>query len=203
MTWIRKTKSRAGLAGFPAEFTPIGRDDLGDPLAVDAAGHVFRFVHGAGDWQARELAFGSMGELERFVRFQRTLAIPADAELADLQARKRSIESYVKSLRRAPYARDAARAALEQLREALADRRFAASKRGQSIAARQELGQRCEAALQAAGAPGNWLVRAHSEKQLALVVMGPIGAEWSEARVRALLQPLLGADYELLFHATR
>lgn len=197
MTTITLTNDRAGLASFPADFTLVGRDDSGNPLAVDAEGRVCSFAHGAGDWSQRTLAFASLQELQQFVAFQPQLSPAPDASLAELQACKNDVEAFAKTVRRSPLARDALREALAELRERLADARFRGSKRGRSLALRQELGQQCERALQAAGAPGTWMVRAHAERAAALCVVGPWTAPWDEARVRALLQPLVG-DHELV-----
>lgn len=201
MTFITLTDDRGGLSGFPVGFTPVGRDDLGDVLASDLEGRVWVFPHGAGDWTRKTPAFASVQDLARFVAFQAKLEIPTSASLDALRSLKAEVEAFVKGLRQAPYAREAARECLASLREEIADKRFAGSRRGKSLAARQELGQRCDEALRAAGAPGQWIVRPHSERSQALVVMGPVSAEWNEQRLRAVLQPLLHDEHELLFFA--
>lgn len=191
MSRITLDSEPTGLAGFPAGFAPIGRDDGGDPLAVDEDGRVWSFVHGAGDWASRTPAFASRRELERYVAFQHELDVPLDADLESLRAQKQRVEAFAKTMRTSPFARDALRAALTDLREAIADRRFQASARGRSLHTRQELGQRCEQALREAGASGQWMVRAGTDPR-AIVVMGPLAGAFDESRVRALLQPLVG-----------
>ena len=199
MTTIRLDESTAGLAGFPAGFTVLGSDDLGDVLASDGKGKVWRFPHGNGDWNTRSVAFASRGQLDAYVAFQHWFATEdAAADLATLQAKQQALRAFRTSQPRAPYTKDAVEGALESLRDEIADRRFQASAKGNSIAARQELGSRCEQALRDAGAGGAWMVRAHVSNRRALVVMGDFAAPWTEAQVRALLQPLLGKHLELV-----
>lgn len=199
MTKITLDDGTDGLDGFPAGFTPVGRDDLGDPLAVDAAGKVWSFAHGRGDWSARSPAFESVEALRAFVAFQSRLETPEPADVAALRARREEVESFRKANPRSPFAREAARAALEELKEALADARFASSARGRGLAARQALGARCEQALREAGVPGAWLVRAHASDARALVVVGTPSGTWDEAAIRKLLAPLVEPDFELRF----
>lgn len=197
MTRITLTKDGSGLDGFPSEFTPIGRDDNGDVLAVDGKGKVFCFVHGIGDWSQRSAAFASMEQIERYVAFQDQLKVDQDAGLDELKQRKVAIEAFGKEMRGSTYAREAVKATLDDLKDRIGDLRFATSKRGRSIAHRQQVGQRCEAALREAGAPGQWMVRPHVDKTNALCVLGAFASPWDEARVRALLQPFAG-ELELL-----
>jgi hypothetical protein len=193
MAQITLDGDRRGLDGFPAGFTVLGRDDLGDVLAADAKGVVWSFPHGGGDWTSRIRAFASTALLHEHVAFQRHFAPPAADEPTDaLKARKQALEAWRKGRRSAPYSLDASKAAIETLREELADRRFHASKRGRGLAACQELGQRCEQALRAAGALGEWIARAAAADGSALGVMGDFAPPWTEARVRALLAPLVG-----------
>ena len=154
MSQITLDDGRDGLAGFPADFTVVGRDDLGDVLAADAQGVVWQFPHGNDDWTSRLRAFATTALLREHVAFQCHFAPPAADEPTDaLKARKQAIEAWRKGRRGAPYSLDASKAALEELREELADRRFHASKRGRGLAACRELGLRCEEALRAAGKP--------------------------------------------------
>jgi hypothetical protein len=194
MSQITLDDGRDGLAGFPAGFTVVGRDDLGDVLAADAQGVVWQFPHGGGDWTSLLRAFATTALLHEHVAFQRHFAPPAADESTDtMQVRKQAIEAWRKGRRGAPYSLDASKAALEALREELADRRFHASKRGRGLAACQELGLRCEQALRAAGAVGEWFARAAEGDGSALGVMGDFTPPWTEARVRELLAPLVGA----------
>lgn len=184
---------RDGLAGFPSGFEVVGRDDLGDVLAVDGEGVVWAFAHGAGGWDDRSKAFDSARLLYEHIACQRHFEVPpADLDLAALLARKQAIEAFVKGRRGAPYSRDAGKAALADLREAIAERRFRSSKRGRGLAACQELGQRCERLLRDAGAPGEWTCRAMAGDGSVLGVMGTFEAPWTEARILALLAPHAG-----------
>lgn len=164
-------------------------------FAVDGVGTVHCFAHGSGDWAAaRSLAFGSLERLLEHVAFQEQFEPPPhDADLAALQARKAAIEQFMKGRRDAPYSRCVADEALADLREAIAERRFAASKKGSTLAATQALGQRCEQALREAGAPGDWLCRAAGPDGRALAVMGNFKEPWTTERVAELLRPIVGA----------
>lgn len=185
---------RDGLAGFPSGFEVVGRDDLGDVLAVDGEGVVWNIAHGAGDWHDRSKAFDSVQLLHEHIACQHHFEVPpADLDLPALLARKQAIEAFLKGRRGAPYSRDAGKAALEDLREAIADRRFWSSKRGRGLAACQELGHRCEQVLRDAGATGEWTCRAMAGDGSVLGVMGDFTPPWTEARVRELLAPLVGA----------
>ena len=197
MTRITLTKDRSGLDGFPSDFTPIGHDDNGDVLAIDGKGKVLSFMHGNGDWSDRSPAFASMEQVERYVAFQGQLKVEEDAGLDELKQRKSEIEAFGKEMRGSSYAREEVKAAVDDVKERIADLRFASSKRGRSLAHRQAVGQRCEAALREAGAPGQWMVRPHVDKTNALCVLGAFASPWDEARARALLQPIAG-ELELL-----
>lgn len=199
MTTIRLDSDRDGLPGFPAEFTVLGRDDLGDVLASDGNGKVWLFPHGHGDWHEHSVAFASRAQLDAYVAFQHWFATDdTAADLPTLQAKQQALRAFRKSQAQAPYTRDAVDGALGSLRDEIADRRWHASAKGKQLAARQELGLRCEQALRDAGAPGTWLVRAHASNGRALVAMGNFTAPWTEAEVRAVLQPLLGERFELV-----
>lgn len=199
MTWIRWDAERRGLEGLPAGFVPVARDALGDVLAHDASGAVFCFPHGTGSWQPRERAFASLDQLRSYVEFQGELEIPDSLDLAGLRAKKLRLEAFAKSLPRAPYAKDAIGAVLATLREAIAEQRSAQSKSGRDRTARQELSLRCEAALRAAGHPGDVVVRPHLQPGV-LAVMACFEQPWTQARVQQVLQLLLGA-YRLEFCA--
>jgi hypothetical protein len=202
MARITLTNDRTGLEGFPSDFTPIGHDDLGDVLAVDGKGKVFCFMHGNGDWSERLPAFASMEQIERYVAFQDQLEVEEDAGIDELKQRKLEIEAFGKEMRGSSYAREEVKAVLDDVKERIADLRFASSKRGRSIAHRQAVGQRCEAALLEAGAPGQWMVRPHVDKDRAICVLGVFAAPWDETRVVALLQPIAG-ELEVLCRAMR
>lgn len=197
MSRIRWDDDRAGLEGLPVDFVPVARDDLGDVLAHDAAGVVFCFPHGHGDWQTRSRAFVSLEQLRAYVDFQGELTIPDELDLAGLRRKKERIEAFAKSLPRAPYAREAIASVLADLREAIADRRFAQSKAGRDLAARHELARRCEAALRAAGDAEETMVRPHLEPG-ALMVVARFEPPWTQTFVQQVLQPLLG-KYRLEF----
>jgi hypothetical protein len=199
VTTIRLDSDTADLDGFPPEFTVLGRDDLGDVLASDAKSKVWWFPHGHGNWNERSVAFASRAQLDAYLKFQHWLATDdAAADLPTLQAKRQALRAFRKSQPRAPYTKDAIDGALESLRDEIADRRWHATAKGKQLAARQELGLRCEHALRDADAPGTWLVRAHASNPRALVAMGNFTAPWTEAKVRALLQPLLGERFELV-----
>lgn len=189
---------RDGLGDFPPGFEPVARDDLGDVLAMDGAGVVWCFAHGAGTWSSRTRAFDSMAAMHDYLAEQADfgLVLPEES-LTSLQARKLRVDEVRRRLRGSPYVRDAARQVLDDLREAIADRRFRQSKRGQSLAARQELGLRCEQALRDAGVPGAWMVRAQGQDGNLIGVRGPFAAPWDERRVLELLAPLLEGRFEL------
>lgn len=183
-------------AWFPEGYQPIARDDSGNPLAIDGQGKVWLFQHGAGDWGQKTLAFASESRLREYIAFQREFEIPDGEPLDALLDRRKRIEAFVKRVG-APHVKLTARQVLAELREEIEDRRFWKSGRGASIAERQRLGQRCEEALCAGGAPGRWMVRAHHEEPGALVVIGRFAAPWTEAKVRGLLEPILGTKYRL------
>lgn len=192
MSRITLDPSRNGLAGFPDEFTVVGRDDAGDVIALAADGTVWAFLHGAGDWQTRSLAFATEAQVHAHVAFQDHFDPPlVGADVATLRARKRAIQEFAKQLKCAPYTQQAARAALETLREEIEDRAFRSSKAGRGLAACQALAQRCEQALREAGATGDWLVRAAAPDGSKLAAMGDFAPPWTSERVRALLAPLL------------
>lgn len=198
MAWLTLDSGRAGLGDFPEGFAPVARDDLGDVLAVDAAGVVWCFAHGVGSWASRDKAFASLAAMQEYMATQADCGlVDADESLEALQARKLRVAAMKKSLRSSPYARDAAAQVLADLREAIADRRFWQSKRGQNLASRQALALRCEQVLREAGVPGEWMVRAQGPDTNLIGVRGPFVAPWSEARVLELLQPLLDARFEL------
>ena len=198
MTILTLDASRDGLGDFPAGFEPLARDDLGDVLAVDGAGLVWCFAHGMGAWDSRTKAFGSVAAMHEYLAAQADCGlVDDDASLESLQARKLRVEAMKKNLRGSPYARDAVTQVLADLREAIADRRFRQTKRGQSLAARQAIAGRCEQALREAGVPGEWMVRAQGPDTNLIGVRGPFAAPWDEARVLEVLQPLLEARFEL------
>lgn len=190
--------SRDGLDDFPAGFEPVARDDLGDVLAVDGAGVVWCFAHGMGSWASRAKAFVSLAAMHEYLAGQADCGlVEAEASLESLQARKLRVAAMKKHLRGSPYARDAATQVLAELREAIADRRFSQSKRGQNLAARQAIAMRCEQVLREARVPGEWMVRAQGPATNLIGVRGPFAAPWPEARVLELLQPLLEGRFEL------
>jgi hypothetical protein len=185
--------SRDGLASFPPELTVVGRDDLGDVLAADAAGEVWAYEHGTGDWSRRSLAFATIALLHEHVAFQHHFELPpADADVRALVARERAIQQFAAGRKGAPYSRRAAHGALESLAPAIADQRFWSSKTGRGLAECQALGQRCEQALRDAGAPGQWIARAAAPDGSVLGVVGDYEPPWTEQRVAVLLEPLLG-----------
>ena len=190
---ITLDSGREDLGAFPASFEVVARDDLGDVLAVDAKGKVWNFAHGAGDWERRTLAFATVALLHEHIAFQDRFALPPyDADLAALHERKNAIEAFLEDRSAAPYSEEDADAALEQLRSEIADRRFWSSRRGKGLAECQELGQRCEQALRAAGAPGQWISRAQVGDGRVLGVVGDFAPPWTEQRVTELLTPLIG-----------
>ncbi len=198
MTRLTLDDRRTGLGDFPDAYTPVARDDLGDVLAVDGAGAVWCFAHGTGSWSSRTRAFATVAAMHEYLANQADLAVPAgDEPLESLQARKQRVDALARRLQGCPYGRDAAKQALADLREAIADRRFWQSRRGRNLAARQELAVRCEQALRAAGAPGEWTVRAQGADGNRIGVQGPFVAPWDEHRVRDLLEPMLEARFEL------
>lgn len=198
MTTITLDEDRDGYDGFPPGFRIVGRDDTGDALAVDAHGKVWSFAHGAGNWDSRQVAFHSLAQLHDYVAFQANLALPEPEESADaLRARKARVEAFAKANRGVPFLRDTLAQTLHGLREEIAHRRFWNSRRGRNLTERQNLGKRCEEALRAAGVPGEWMIRAHADRDRALVAMGTYAAPWTEARVEELLRPLLG-KFELV-----
>jgi hypothetical protein len=191
MSRIILDDSTTGYEGFPNGFTIVGHDDLGDPIAVDGDGVVWAFQHGAGNWDTRGKAFDSVQLLHEHVACQHHFEVAtADLDLEALKQRKQAIEVFLKGRRGAPYSRDAGKAALEVLREEIADRRFWSSKRGRGLAACQELGQRCDRVLRDAGVPGEWMCRAMAGDGSVLGIVGPFEPPWTEARVLALLGPL-------------
>ncbi len=190
---------RDGLAGFPDDFRPVARDGQGDVLAVDARGKVWLFEHGRGAWSDPTPAFASLEQLHEFHAIQAELEAAEDEPLDALVARERRLRDFARKLRGAPFAKLALSTALDTLRECIKDRRFWSSPRGAGLAARhQELGRRCEQALRDAGAPGDWLVRAHADDPRALVVVGPFTEPWTSARITETLQPLLAGRLHLL-----
>jgi hypothetical protein len=150
-----------------------------------------------GDWSSKTKAFASMDAMQRYVAFQPQLEIPHDLELESLQRRKLELEAFAKEMVGSNYARQELREAIAELRDQIADLRFASSKQGRSIAERQELGRRCEQALRDAGAAGEWMVRPHVDRPMAVVVVGAFAAPWDESRVVAVLRPVAG-KYELV-----
>jgi hypothetical protein len=198
MSFLVLDDRRDGLAGFPDDFRPVARDGQGDVLAVDARGKVWLFEHGRGTWSDPASAFRSLEQLREFHAFQAELEGPEDEPLDDLVAREVRLRDFARKLRGAPFAKLALSTALDELRERIKDLRFWSSPRGAGLAARQELGRRCEQALRDAGAPGDWLVRAHTDDPRALVVVGPFTEPWNSYRVTQLLQPLLSGRLHLL-----
>jgi len=197
VTYVTLTDDRSGLDGFPAAFTPVGRDDLGDTMAVDAKGVVFCFAHGMGDWSSKTKAFASMDAMQRYVAFQSKLDIPHDLDLESLKGRKLELEAFAKEMTGSNYARQEIREAISEVRDRIADLRFASSKKGRSIAERHAVGKRCEQALRDAGAPGEWMVRPHVDRAMAVLVVGTFAAPWDEERVVEVLRPVAG-KYELV-----
>jgi len=193
MTFVTLDSSREGLAGFSEGHEVIARDDLGDVLAVDAEGRVWLFDHDAGDWSASTPAFSSVEQLHAFIAFQQQFEIPDDEGVAALRARKRHIETFLASMVAAPYAESSIALVLDELREAIDERRFWKSKAGKSIADRQACAVRCERALSDAGAPGKWMIRPHVDEPRKLVVIGRFTPTWDEARVGEVLAPVLDA----------
>jgi hypothetical protein len=187
--------SHDGLGAFPAEYRVVGRDDAGDVIAVDAKGKVWCFAHGTGDWAtAGSLAFANEALLQEHVAFQDHFDPPPhDADLAALRARRAAIQQFMKGRKGTPYSRSAASSALETLREAIEDERFAGSKQGKGLAATQAIGLQCDQALRDAGAPGAWLCRALASDAKALGVQGTFAPPWTTERVAALLRPLVGS----------
>lgn len=192
MTRITLTDDRSGLPDFPADFTPVGRDGYGDVIAVDGKGKVFSFAHGRGDWNDKSPAFVSMAQLERYVAFQDQLDVSHDEGLEALKQRKLALQAFAKEMRGSAYAREEVSAALETVKDAIADLRWSTSKAGRALAHRKEVSSVCENALRAAGVVGNWIVRPHVDLDHAICVVGPFDGEWTEARVLAMLQPMAG-----------
>jgi hypothetical protein len=198
MSFLVLDDRRDGLAGFPDDFRPVARDGQGDVLAVDGRGKVWLFEHGRGAWGDPTSAFASLEQLHEFHAIQAELEAAVDEPLEALVAREVRLREFARKLRGAPFAKLALSTALEELRERIKDLRFWTSPRGAGLAARQQLGQRCEQALRDAGAPGDWLVRAHADDPRALVVVGPFIEPWSAARVTETLQPLLAGRLHLI-----
>ncbi len=193
MSQLRLDDSRDGLRSFPTEFTVVARDDMGDVLAVDAHGAVRCFAHGTGDWKSHTLAFADVAMLHEHLAFQEHFEPPPhDADLAMLRARKSAIQQFMKGRRRAPYSRLAADGALEDLRDAIADKRWRSSKKGQGLLACQAIGLECDKALRDAGAGEDWMCRAAAEDGSVLGVQGNFVAPWTIDRVTELLTPLVG-----------
>ena len=197
MTFLTLTNDRTGLDGFPAEFTLVAHDDLGDPLAVDGKGVVHVFAHGHGDWSSKLKAFVSVEAMQRYVAFQSRLEIPHDMDLESLKQRKLELEVFKKEMQGSNYARQEISETISEVRDRIADLRFAASKRGRSIAERHAVGTLCEQALRDAGAPEGWMVRPHVDRPKAVCAIGAFAAPWDEARVVEVLRPVAGS-YEIV-----
>jgi hypothetical protein len=197
MTFLTLTNDRTGLDGFPAGFTLVAHDDLGDPLAVDGKGVVHVFAHGHGDWSHKFQAFASVEAMHRYVAFQSRLEIPHDMDLEALKQRKLELEAFSKEMKGSNYARQQISESVSEVRDRIADLRFAASKRGRSIAERHAVGTLCEQALRDAGAPEGWMVRPHLDKPKAVLVVGTFAPPWDEARVVEVLRSVAGS-YELV-----
>lgn len=197
MTHLTLTNDRSGLDGFPAGFTPVGRDDFGDTMAVDQKGVVYSFAHGMGDWSSKTKSFASVEAMQRYVAFQSKLQIPDELDLESLKIRKQELAAFAKEMTGSNYAREEIREAISAVRDRIADLRFASSKLGRSIAERRELGVRCEQALRDAGAPGEWMVRPHVDEPMAVLVVGSFASPWDEPRVLQVLRPVAG-KYELV-----
>lgn len=197
MTYVTQTNDRSGLDDFPSAFTPVGHDDLGDTMAVDAKGVVFCFAHGMGDWSTKTKAFASMYAMQRYVAFQSKLDLPHDLDLEALKQRKLELEAFAKEMTGSSYAREEIRETISEVRERIADLRFASSKQGRSIAERHAVGRLCEQALRDAGVPGEWMVRPHVDKPKAVLVVGTFAAPWDEQRVVEVLRPVAG-KYEVV-----
>ena len=203
MTRLTLDDSREGLADFPDSFQPVARDDGGVVLAVDTAGVLWCFAHGMGSWSSRTRAFDSSASMHDYIANQADLdLIEPEETIEALQARKARVAALKQRLRSSPYARDATRQLLEELREAIADRRFWQSKRGKSLAARQAIGVRCKQALHEACVPGEWIVGAQGPDSNLIGVYGPFVEPWTEARVLELLAPLVDGPFELRCFAT-
>jgi len=200
MTTIALDKSRDGLAGFPDGFEPIARDDLGDVFGVDERGAVWLFEHGGRDWGQKSPAFASTAQVEAHIAFQAEFDIPDGEDLAALKDRKKRLQAFAKSQSGAPYSKRVVKQVLEDLTQAIKDRRFWESKAGTSLAARQALGQRCERVLRENGVPGNWMIRPHSTEKRALVVVGRFAKPWTQAEIEDLLRPILGDSLRLHCH---
>ena len=198
MPRITLDENTAGYAGFPTGFRIVARDDTGDPLAVDAKGNVWSFPHGSGTWDERSEAFESLEALHAYVAFQHNCdpATPEES-LEALQTRKKLVQEFAKQHRKSRFVSTILPEIVAELRDEIADRKFWTTKQGRGLRARLQIGRQCEEALRAAGVPGQWMVRPHVDRDDAVMAVGHFAAPWTEAKVRALLQPLVG-KYEIV-----
>ena len=202
MTFITLDRDTSGWQNLPGDLTVLGRDDLGDLLAMDARGTVWSIPHDLGPSPQRSKAFRSLEALEMYVAVQADLEVPHGEQLDALDLRLARLENFRRSMGGSPYAQEALRTTIAEVREQIAERRFERSRRGRSLAERQALGKLCEAALRDAGAPGEWIVGALHNRPRDLMVQGPLDLDWSEDRVRKILEPLIGPAFRLVFFAT-
>jgi hypothetical protein len=83
--------------------------------------------------------------------------------------------------------------------EKLDDLKWATSKKGNSILERQRFGEECDLALRSKGGNANLYVRAHSEKQNAVVVFGEFEPPWTEQDIAKVVTEKNRGRYELVF----
>lgn len=199
MNQVSLTKSRKGLEDFPQEYQVIGRDGLGDILAVASNGKVYCFAHGCGHWETKTLAFENIDRVKEYVSFQRKFNISDKADAKELKQQLKEIRELKKRCGKSPYYVEELASVIEDIKDRLDDIKWAKSKKGKSVDERQKFGAECEAILRADGGNGGVLIRASGTTPSSVVVFGQFDPPWTEQRIKEIVMDKSKGRYDLVF----
>ncbi|MGE0143637.1 MAG: hypothetical protein AB7I19_10955 [Planctomycetota bacterium] len=198
MTFLNLTTDRSGLPPLRPGLQSVARDDSGLCFVADERGRVFSFDPRDESPNERSADFESTAQMHTYIEHQHELRIPEEGEtLTDLRARLQRVREFKKLMRRSRYAGVSIALAVDDLKEAIADRKFDASPAGRNLAARRVECARCEAVLHAATGDTSWMIRPHASDSMGIGVIGSFRPPWTESAVRDLIAPTMKSQFEL------
>lgn len=198
MTFLTLTADLSGLPSLRPGLQLVARDDTGLCFVADERGRVLSFDPRDGSPSERSTDFASTAQMQTYIEHQHLLRIPEDSEtLDDLRARLQRVREFKKLMRRSQYAEVSISLAVDDLKAAIADRKFETSPAGRNLAARRAECARCESILHAASGDTSWMIRPHASDSKGICVIGPFRPPWTESAVRDLLAPAMESRFKL------
>jgi hypothetical protein len=198
VTFLTLTADRSGLPPLRPGLQLVARDDTGLCFVADERGRVSSFDPRGESPSERSTDFESTAQMRTYIEHQHLLRIPEATEtLDDLRARLQRIREFKQLMRRSQYAGISISLAVDDLKVAIADRKFEASPAGRNLAARRAECARCEAILHAASGDASWMIRPHASDSKGIGVIGPFRPPWTESAVRDLLAPAMESRFKL------